>query len=242
MAVITMACPKGGVGKTTLAMVLAGELIHAGRTVTVIDGDPNMPFKNWKTVRGCHRRMTVRSEITEDTIIDEIEAGKEESDLVIVDLEGSAGLMVTYAITRSDLVLVPIQGSVLDRDQGIRAVRLIRRNEKALERKIPFTIVGTRTNTAVQGRTQKHTFQELVDAGLDFLGSQLIEREAFRAIFSFGGTLHDLRPDQVGGLENAKENAAALALDVWQRLPKKSKAPRKSVSTTLKPVAKGRAA
>jgi hypothetical protein len=37
------------------------------------------------------------------------------------------------------------------------------------------------------------------------------EREAFRAIFSFGGTIESLRPDQVGGLEGAIKNARAFA-------------------------------
>lgn len=40
MAVISFVSSKGGVGKTTSAVVLAGELVAAGRKVALIDADP----------------------------------------------------------------------------------------------------------------------------------------------------------------------------------------------------------
>jgi chromosome partitioning protein len=40
------------------------------------------------------------------------------------------------------------------------------------------------------------------------------EREAFRAIFSFGGTVESLSPDQVGGLDGAVKNARQFATEV----------------------------
>ncbi len=223
MAVISMASPKGGVGKTTSALVLAGELAQAGSTVTLIDADPNEPLTMWEQIRGPREGITIRNRIDEENIIDEIEAARAESKMVIVDLEGTAGVLVTYAITRSDLVLVPLQGSQLDAVQATRAVRLIRQNEKALERDIPYALVFTRTSAAIQGRTFKHVAAELETARVDICPTQLIEREAFRALFSLGGTLHDLRDADVSNLDMAKENAEQFAFDVLQRLPKKTK-------------------
>ena len=40
------------------------------------------------------------------------------------------------------------------------------------------------------------------------------EREAFRAIFSFGGTIDSLKASQVGGLDGAMRNAKAFAAEV----------------------------
>lgn len=40
MAVISFVSSKGGVGKTTSAVVLAGEFAVAGRKVALIDADP----------------------------------------------------------------------------------------------------------------------------------------------------------------------------------------------------------
>ena len=40
MAIIAFASPKGGVGKTTSALLLASELAYRGSRVTIIDADP----------------------------------------------------------------------------------------------------------------------------------------------------------------------------------------------------------
>ena len=47
-------------------------------------------------------------------------------DFVIVDLEGTASLMVSNAIGMSDLVIIPIQGSSMDAKGGAKTIRLIR--------------------------------------------------------------------------------------------------------------------
>jgi chromosome partitioning protein len=44
--------------------------------------------------------------------------------------------------------------------------------------------------------------------------TQMHEREAFRAIFSFGGSVEELQASQVGGLEAAVTNARAFAAEV----------------------------
>lgn len=46
MAVITVASYKGGVGKTTTAIHLAGYLQHSGQTL-LVDGDPNQSCLSW---------------------------------------------------------------------------------------------------------------------------------------------------------------------------------------------------
>jgi chromosome partitioning protein len=42
----------------------------------------------------------------------------------------------------------------------------------------------------------------------------MYEREAFRAIFSFGGTIDSLNAGQVSGLDSAMKNARAFAAEV----------------------------
>ena len=51
MPVISFANPKGGSGKTTLAMVLALEIAKGGAQVAVIDADPNAIIEKWAAAR-----------------------------------------------------------------------------------------------------------------------------------------------------------------------------------------------
>src|SRR5487761_1284066 len=99
MPTIVFASPKGGVGKSTSAAVLATQLARTGVGVTVRDADPNRPGSQWAARPRCPKSLTVLGEVSEATIIDAIEEAARESAFVIVDLEGTASLTVAYAIS-----------------------------------------------------------------------------------------------------------------------------------------------
>lgn len=106
MAVISFVSSKGGVGKTTSAVVLAGELVAAGRKVALIDADPNKPLEAWSRLRPFPEKLRLIVDDSAETIIDTIEDARAEADFVIVDLEGTATDRIGFAIARSDLVLI----------------------------------------------------------------------------------------------------------------------------------------
>jgi chromosome partitioning protein len=218
MPTIVFASPKGGAGKSTSAVVLATELAQRGTAVTVIDADPNHPVSQWARRPGCPETLTVIGDISETTIIDTIEDASAKTAFVIVDLEGTASMTVAYAISRADLVVIPVQGSQLDAAEAAKAIRLIRQQEKAFARRIPYAVLFTRTSTAIRPRTFQHIRNEFSDHGVPAFQTQMHERDAFRAIFSFGGTLESLDPAQVSNVEAAVGNARAFAGEVITKL------------------------
>ena len=218
MPTVAFATPKGGAGKSTSAVLLATELAHRGVAVTVIDADPNRPVSQWAKRPGCPETVTVIDGVSEDSIIETIENAAAKTAFVVVDLEGTASMTVAYAISRSDLVVIPTQGSQLDAAEAAKAIRLIRQQEKAFGRRIPYAILFTRTSPAIKPRTFQHIRNEFVDHGVPVFQTQVHDRDAFRAIFSFGGTLEALDPDQVGNLSAAISNARAFAGEVIARL------------------------
>jgi chromosome partitioning protein len=222
MPTIVFASPKGGAGKSTSAVVLASELALRGAEVIIIDADPNRPVSSWAGRPGCPPMLTVLSEVTESSIIDEIEAAAARVPFVIVDLEGTASMTVAYAISRADLVIVPTQGSQLDAAEAAKAIRLIRQQEKAFGRRIPYAVLLTRTSSAIRPRTLQHIRDEMARNDVPVLSNQMHEREAFRAIFSFGGALRGLGPGQVSGIEAAVKNAEAVTAEVVALLKGKS--------------------
>lgn len=214
MPTVVFASPKGGAGKSTSAVVLSSELARTGAKVIIIDADPNRPVSKWAKLDGKPPTLSVMAEVNESTIIDEIEMWAARAPFVIVDLEGTASMTVAYAISRADLVIIPVQGSQLDASEAAKAIKLIRQQEKAFNRQIPFAVLFTRTSAAIRPRLLQHIRGELDAAGVPIFSVQMHEREAFRAIFSFGGTLENLGPSQVSNVPAAVANAKNFAAEV----------------------------
>jgi chromosome partitioning protein len=214
MPIIVFASPKGGAGKSTSAVLLASELARKGAAVTVIDADPNKPLSQWSRRPGCPPNITVVADVTESTVIDAIEEAAAATPFVIVDLEGTASMMVAYAISRADLVIIPTQGSQLDAAEAAKAIKLIRQQEKAFGRTISYAVLFTRTSAALRPRTLHHIQSEFARYGVQGFRTQMHERDAYRAIFSFGGTLEGLDSSHVSNLNGAIANARAFAGEV----------------------------
>ncbi len=128
MPVIVMASPKGGVGKSTCAVLLAWEFACMGADVTVLDCDPNKSLTRWaphgapngvtSTSGRCSGRVTNepvfrgarRRAFRRDQKTDAVEwcqpfrGGLDHSEcgrrrkIVIVDLEGVDSQMVSRAV------------------------------------------------------------------------------------------------------------------------------------------------
>jgi len=218
MPVISFVSSKGGVGKTTSTVLLASELAEAGKTVTVIDADPNRPIETWHKTSSLGAKLSVVVDDSADTIVDTIDAATTISDFVLVDLEGTATDRIGFAVARSDLVLIPSQGSVLDANEAAKSIRLIRQMEKVARRTIPFRVFFSRVPPAIREKTAKDIEQQFLEGDIPMLPIQIVDRAAYRAVFSIGGTLYHLDTKDVGGLDSARQNANAFAQSVIHAL------------------------
>lgn len=214
MPVISFVSPKGGVGKTTAVVTLACQLAQGGAQVRVIDADPNRPIAAWARLPGRPDNLVVIEDAEQNNIIDRIDEAAAEAPFVLVDCEGSASLTVANAIGSADLVIVPTQASQLDALQGGRALKLIKDQERIARRGIPHRVLFTRTSPAIRTKNLAAIQQQLADAGIPQLQTHLHEREAFKAVFSFGGPLELLEPGQVSSPDKAIANARALTSEV----------------------------
>ena len=221
MPVISFANPKGGTGKSTSALVLALELAHRSGKVALVDCDPNQVTAGWAAARvanGDPVPFTAIPNPGEGDILDVLDNLAAEYPFVIVDLEGTASLMMSRAMSRSDLTVIPMQASPVDAKQAARAVSLIRIEEKMLRRQIPMRILMTRNNPAIKTRDERAIVEQLENAGVPMLEVPLHERAAFRALFSFNKTLRELTKAQSAGLPKAIENAEGYAYYVIKAL------------------------
>jgi chromosome partitioning protein len=218
MPIIALASPKGGAGKSTSTALLGSDLAERGTTVTIIDADPNHPLVRWAKRPGIPERLTVKETNSEEQLIDAIEDAARKTAFVIVDLEGTASSAVGVAMSRADLVIIPTKGSDLDAAEAVKAIKFIKFQEKIYRRSIPFSVIFTQTRPAIRPKTQIAIENELREQGIPMFGAQLHERDPYRAIFAFGGSLRSLNAKQASGLPAAIKDVQAFSNEVIKLL------------------------
>jgi chromosome partitioning protein len=217
MPTIVLVSPKGGVGKSTSALLLANQLATAYDT-TVIDADPNQPLKSWAAGGNAPARLSIVSDVDENNILDRIEEAAAATPFVIVDLEGTAAKIVLLALTQADFAIIPLQASQLDAAQASRAIKVIKQREQMTKKKLPYAVLLTRTGQTIRTRTLTHIQKGLLEAGIPVLETELHEREAFRAVFSFQQTLKGLNAADVSNIDKAQANVEEFTAEILRIL------------------------
>ena len=212
MHVWTMMSPKGGAGKTTLALVLAGEIARRGKHVTLIDADPNTPLALWAAQENKPDNIDVVVDDDPDggQLAGLIKDARAQSEYVLIDTEGTANIRADRAVRRSHFVIVPCQSSTLDLREAGKAVRFIQECADDRGSEIPHVIVRTRMPPAIVDRNEKMISGRLTKSGFPVCMTQMVDRSAYRAMMSYGMTLDGLEPKHTAGLDKAREEADRL--------------------------------
>lgn len=213
MPVIVFASSKGGAGKSTACVLVGSELARQGFkdniNVALLDADPNRHSSGWATLNRCPDNIRVIDSLNEDNILDAIELAKQDCPFVLIDLEGVSSNAVTFAISQADLVIIPCQPSQNDAKEAVKTLKMVRNSSRLIQRKIPAWILFTRMSAAIVTKTSKSLKSEFQEGGVDVFDSSLIEREVFKSIFSFGGTITDFKDS-----EKAQANIKALVSEI----------------------------
>lgn len=214
MAVISFMTTKGGGAKTTSCSILAGVLVEKGGSVCIIDADPNQPLVEWASAGNLPDKLMVVGGVNEDNIIETIEEQSKKNMFVLVDLEGSANLSTGYALSQSDLILIPLQPSVLDANEAAKTIKFILRQAKTSGKKIEKRVFWARVPAAYTTRSGREIGKQFIDAGIAFLNSAIVDREAYKGIFGYKKTLQQLTEAQVPSLQKAQSNAISFTKEV----------------------------
>ena len=125
--IIALLNQKGGVGKTTLATHLAGELAAHGASVVMLDADPQGSALDWSQRRqqkGLRRLFGVVGLARETLHLEAPELARH-VDHVIIDGPPRVTALSRSALLAADLVLIPVQPSPYDVWASSEAVALI---------------------------------------------------------------------------------------------------------------------
>jgi chromosome partitioning protein len=199
MYVITFANPKGGSGKTTSAMLLAEQIAVSGGRVAILDLDPNANILAWAQARESEGRdvpFSVHARPQAEETVELIDNLSGQADYLIIDLEGSKDQIVTFALSRTDLCIIPLDGSPMEARQAAQAVRLVQTTSNMIRAKIDYALLFTRTNAAFQTTDERDVRQEMELNNIPTLPVRIAKRAPYTRIFRDGVLLSEL-PDIV---------------------------------------------
>jgi len=226
MPILTFANTKGGAGKTTMALVVAGELASRGHRVAVLDADPQQWVSRWMTRLPKSKTFSIVADISADNIETTVKDLAARNDYVILDLPGGLSPLLAKGLGLSSHVFVPVQGCALDAAGGAQVLDILKQLAETSGIRIAHSVVLTRVNSIITTRALQAVKSLLARQQVDVLDTPLIERAAFRDMFDAGAMLGDMNPETVSNLDRARSNAAALAEEIMRRVPLKVARPK----------------
>lgn len=191
--IITVCNQKGGSGKTTVSMCLAGALASQGKKVLVVDADAQGTATRWAA--SAEESTTFPAAViglsaANAKVHREIKKFVNDYQYIIIDCPPAADSPVPQsALLVSDIAIVPVIPSPLDlwAAVGIREViNQVKTINENLEARLVVNQCQSNTSLA------KDSLEILSEFGIEVCQTKIGQRQVYRQIAIFGQTINQL--------------------------------------------------
>ena len=181
MKIASFVGQKGGVGKSTLARVLAVKAAHEGRRVLLGDFDlEQLSCIEWSATR---LRNGIEPDIEARAFksLKKLRKTVENFDLVVVDTRGLADELTTDVSQESDVVFLPTGTSMDDLRPTLALARRLTKSSK-----VGSKVVLVLSKVGRSERLLENARIVIDEAGFDVLSNVWPERDGFQADLDMG--------------------------------------------------------
>jgi len=198
--IVALLNQKGGVGKTTLALHLAGAWAAQGTRVLVVDADPQGSALDWSEQRereGLPRLFGVLG-LARETLHRELPAITRDADHVVVDGPPRVTGIARSTLLAADVLLIPATPSPLD---GWASGEMLRLFEEACIFRPELIARFVLNRCAARTIIARETAEVLADQQPPMLASRIGQRIAFADAARTGRLVGELESSSAAARE-----------------------------------------
>ena len=207
--IVAVLTRKGGAGKTTIALHLAGELERQGASVLLVDADPQGSALDWAEQRGRDGRPRLFGIVglARETLHREVPDLAKPVDHVVIDGPPRTAALVRSAMLAADLVLTPVQPSAFDVWAAQAVLGLIREASAYRPHLRGVFVVNRRI---IGSRIAREVRRAIGDLGIPVLDASLAQRVIFAETAGTGMLAAEIDPRSPGAREVAEMTTELL--------------------------------
>lgn len=203
--IIAVVNQKGGSGKTTLSMQLAGSLARRGGRVLVVDADPQGTATRWAASAEDEKPFpasVVGLSAASAKVHREVRKFVDDYAYIIIDCPPAADSPVPQsALLVADLALVPVIPSPLDMWAAVGIREVIGNVGDINEDLTPRLVINQlQPNTTLA----KEALAVLPEFGIDICKTYMRQRQVYRQSAVFGQTVHDFGAKAAAAVEEVE--------------------------------------